>query len=97
MTTVAHIKLQEIPEHMEPGDAVTCTIDDVPYHCEFVQYGMSDRFVWVKIDGLREISGGKLTTQLDMFKLASFVTEFEVNDAPGRTWHRTAMMGVEIE
>lgn len=97
MSTVSHIKLHNVPESLEPGDAIKCTIDDVPHSCEFVRYGTSDLFVWVRIHGLREVSNGKLTTQLDMFDPSSFTTEFVINDAPGRDWHRGAGMKVEVE
>lgn len=97
MSTVVRITIRNIPEHLEPGDKIECTIDDTSHDCEFVRYGMSNRFLWARIHGLREISNGILTTQLDMFSENSFTTEFVVNDAPGRTWHRAAGMTTEIE
>lgn len=97
MTYISHIKLHNVPESLEPGDTIECTIDDVPHDAEFVRQGSHERIIWVRIRGLREVSNGKLTTQLDMFDPSSFVTEFVVNDAPGRDWHRGAGMKVEVE
>jgi hypothetical protein len=93
----AHLKLLNIPEHLEPGDAVECTLDGAPLECEFVKYGSLPRFVSVRIYGLREVTSGALSAQASMFEPSSFVDDFIVNHAPGRSWHRTAGMSVEVE
>ena len=102
MATAIRITLHNIPQHLEPGDEIECTINGDPFPCTFVRYGVTERFLWAKIKGMREVANGRLSflAQLDLFgesEPLEFVTEFIVNDAPGRPWHRTAGMSAECE
>lgn len=101
MTTVVHIHLYQIAEDLTPGNVIPCTINDKQHKAEFVRYGASERFVWVRIYGIRETSDGfSFSPQLDMFSDAEpleLVTKFIVNHALGKPWHRTAGLSGNAE
>lgn len=90
------IQLSGIPEEMEPGDAIRCTINGELHDAKFVRYGASHRFIFVTIYGLYEASSGKLLAPPMFPEAHTYTTEFVVNDAPGTDWHRTAGMAAEV-
>jgi hypothetical protein len=94
MSDTIHIRLHNIGENLQPGDAVECTVDGEPYKAEFVRHGGHNRLIWVRIYGIYEIRSGVLAFAPPMFPNDySYVDEFTVNDAPGQPWHRTASTG----
>lgn len=84
------ISLTDIPNAMNVGDPIACTVNGVQHDAEFVSYGADTRFITVRIHGIREIEFGHLTEQLEMFGDNFIVDDFVVNDALGQPWHRTA-------
>lgn len=96
MSNTVRIRLFNIPEHCEPGDAIECTIEGKSHECEFVEYGSHPRIIQVRIFGFRNAEAGRLSTQRNMFEPLACVEWFTVNHAPGRDWHRTAGLVVEV-
>jgi len=92
----SYLKLANVPEDLSPGDAIDCYLNGKSLECEFVRYGVTRRFVYARIYGLREAGAGVLTAQTSMFEPMAFEEKFVVNDAPGRSWHRTAGISVEV-
>lgn len=94
--TASRISIINIPESLDPGDMLECTVDDEPHDAEFIRYGADTRCIFVRIYGLYEASSGKVIAPPMFPEAHTFVTEFVVNDAPGTSWHRTAGLILEV-
>lgn len=90
------ISLSGIHDGLLPGDAITCTVNGEPHKAEFVRYGASERFVFVRVFGIYEVSSGKLAFAPPMFPGEySYVAEFVVNR--GGRWDSTAQLSANVE